>query len=76
MLRRRSCFRRQKASRRLRNLRPQGKATGHVYFFDTNARDLLSQGVIVRLRQGVDNDLTVKLRPPEGRGLSRSKSRS
>ena len=41
-----------------------GKETvGHVYFFDTNELDLLSQGVIVRLRQGSSTDLTVKVRP-------------
>jgi hypothetical protein len=37
---------------------------GRVYFFDTDSLDLLSQGAIVRLRQGAKNDLTVKLRPP------------
>jgi len=40
------------------------EAAGHVYFFDTNALDLLSQGLIVRLRQGASNDFTIKLRPP------------
>jgi len=40
--------------------------TGHVYFYDTRTLDLLSHGVIVRLRQGADNDLTVKLRPTGG----------
>jgi hypothetical protein len=39
---------------------------GRVYFFDTSALDLLARGVIVRLRQGASNDLTVKLRPPTG----------
>ncbi len=39
-------------------------ATGHVYFYDTKTLDLLSHGVILRLRQGAaDNDFTVKLRP-------------
>jgi hypothetical protein len=33
-----------------------------VYFFDTDALDLLKQGVIVRVRQGTDNDVTVKVR--------------
>jgi hypothetical protein len=37
-----------------------------VYFFDTDALALLEQGVIVRVRQGADNDLTVKVRVPEG----------
>ena len=43
------------------------ETAGRVYFFDTDALDLLSQGVIVRLRRGAHSDLTVKLRPPEGR---------
>ncbi len=29
------------------------ETTGFVYFFDTNTLDLLSQGVIVRLRRGI-----------------------
>ncbi len=33
-----------------------------VYFFDTDALDLLRQGVILRVRQGADDDLTVKVR--------------
>src|SRR5580692_11208727 len=40
---------------------------GRVYFFDTGALDLLSQGATVRLRQGAKSDLTVKLRPPNGK---------
>jgi hypothetical protein len=40
---------------------------GRVYFFDTDSLDLLSQGAIVRLRSGAQNDLTVKLRPPKGK---------
>jgi hypothetical protein len=55
-------------------LKATGEASGHVYFFDTNRRELLSQGVIVRLRQGARSDLTVKLRRPEGKGLSESRS--
>jgi hypothetical protein len=42
------------------------EAAGRVYFFDTRALDLLAQGLIIRLRQGASNDLTVKLRPPDG----------
>jgi hypothetical protein len=42
------------------------RTTGLVYFFDTDSLDLLMQGVIVRVRQGANNDLTVKLRPPKG----------
>jgi hypothetical protein len=43
---------------------------GRVYFFDTHALDLLLQGAVVRLRLGARNDLTVKLRPPNGRKIS------
>jgi hypothetical protein len=47
-----------------------------VYLFDTDALDLLTQGVILRIREGAKNDLTVKVRlphethTPEGSGLS------
>jgi hypothetical protein len=51
-------------------LRAKKETSGRVYFFDTDALDLLSQGVIVRLRQGAKSDLTVKLRPPNGKKLS------
>jgi hypothetical protein len=40
---------------------------GLVYFFDTESLDLLTQGVIVRIRQGGSSDLTVKVRLPKGR---------
>jgi hypothetical protein len=40
---------------------------GLVYFFDTESLDLLTQGVIVRIRQGGSHDLTVKVRLPKGR---------
>jgi len=43
---------------------------GRVYFFDTGALNLLSQGAILRLRQGAKSDLTVKLRPPNGKKFS------
>jgi hypothetical protein len=48
-------------------LRAKKETAGRVYFFDTGALDLLSQGAIVRLRQGAKSDLTVKLRPPNGK---------
>ena len=51
----------------LTSLNAGKKTTGQVYFFDTNSLDLLSQGVIVRLRQGTAADLTVKLRLPTER---------
>ncbi len=41
------------------------QTASRVYFFDTDALDLLKQGVIVRVRQGADNDITVKERVPE-----------
>jgi hypothetical protein len=44
-----------------------GKAAGRVYFFDTDSLDLLAQGVVVRVRQGANNDLTVKVRRPSGK---------
>jgi hypothetical protein len=43
------------------------ETTGRVYFFDTDGLDLLSEGAIVRLRRGPNNDLTVKIRPPNGK---------
>ncbi len=39
---------------------------GEVYLFDTAARELLSEGVVLRVRRGATNDLMVKVRiPPE-----------
>jgi hypothetical protein len=46
------------------------ETAGRVYFFDTGALDLLSQGAIVRLRQDAKNDLTVKLRSPKAKNIS------
>jgi CYTH domain-containing protein len=46
-----------------------------VYFFDTDALDLLKQGVIVRVRQGADNDLTVKVRVPDSLQVDTSRLR-
>lgn len=45
------------------------EVAGFVYFFDTDSLDLLAKGVILRLRRGVDRDLTIKLRPPKGKRL-------
>jgi hypothetical protein len=45
------------------------ETAGRVYFFDTDGLDLLSEGAIVRLRQGNRSDLTVKLRPPNGKKI-------
>jgi len=49
----------------IESLRFEKETTGRVYFFDTDDLNLLKQGVIVRVRQGKDNDLTVKVRVPE-----------
>ena len=38
------------------------KAVGQIYLFDTDELDLMKQGLIVRIRQGQNNDLTVKIR--------------
>lgn len=46
----------------------QKQAAGRVYFFDTGDLELLKQGVIVRVRQGANNDITVKVRVPGGEG--------
>jgi hypothetical protein len=42
---------------------------GRVYFYDTPALDLLSKGVILRLREGAESDLTTKFRPLSGERL-------
>jgi hypothetical protein len=42
------------------------KTETQIYFFDTESLSLLTQGAIIRIRQGANNDLTVKLRLPEG----------
>jgi hypothetical protein len=46
-----------------------------VYLFDTEAIDLLKQGVIIRFREGAKNDLTVKVRlPKEKQKIDNSRS--
>jgi hypothetical protein len=44
----------------------ENETVAKVYFFDTDALDLSNQGVIIRVRQGAKNDLTVKVRLPKG----------
>ena len=47
-----------------------GKETrGRVYFYDTPTLDLLSQGMILRFRDGAKLDLTTKFRPLSGKKL-------
>jgi hypothetical protein len=43
------------------------ESVGRIFFFDTDSLDLLSQGAIVRLRQGAKSDLTTKFRAPDGK---------
>lgn len=52
----------------------KNETASFVYFFDTNTLDLLSQGVIVRMRRGIVNDLTVKILPSKGEKFSNSAS--
>jgi hypothetical protein len=40
---------------------------GRIYFYDTPRLDLLSNGVILRLREKAEIDLTAKLRPVSGK---------
>src|SRR5258707_8246 len=47
-------------------LHAAGETHGRIYFYDTPGLDLLSKGVILRLRVGAEIDLTTKLRPPTG----------
>jgi hypothetical protein len=54
----------------IKALSAKKEMAGRIYFFDTGSLDLLSQGAIVRLRQGAKNDLTVKLRPPNRKEFS------
>ena len=51
------------------------EAVGQVYFYDTTSLDLLSQGVIIRLRQGPSIDLTVKVRRSVNKTSSGSSGR-
>src|SRR5580693_9080632 len=47
-------------------LEARGEMHGRIYFYDTPALDLLSNGVILRLRERAEIDLTAKLRPVSG----------
>lgn len=57
----------------VRSFKAGRSVKGEVYFFDTPSLDLLLQGIIVRVRHGTTNDLTVKMRSStdkEIRGVS------
>ena len=51
-------------------LHAAGETHGRIYFYDTPSLDLLSKGVILRLREGEEIDLTAKLRPLHGEKFS------
>ena len=48
------------------SLRARGETLGRVDFYDTPGLDLLAQGVILRLRERAEIDITAKLRPVSG----------
>jgi len=47
-------------------LQARGEVRGRVDFYDTPGLDLLAQGVILRLREAEEIDITTKLRPVSG----------
>ena len=47
-------------------LQARGQTHGHIYFYDTPSLALLAKGVILRLREGAEIDITAKLRPLSG----------
>ena len=47
-------------------LQARGETHGRVYFYDTPSLALLAKGVILRLREGTEIDITAKLRPLSG----------
>src|SRR5437868_5091768 len=56
-------------------LHATGELRTRIYFYDTPSLDLLSKGLILRLREGANGDLTVKLRPLNGKHFSGSSGR-
>jgi hypothetical protein len=59
----------------LRLLHATGELRTRIYFYDTPSLDLFAKGLILRLRVGGNGDLTVKLRPLNGKNFSGSSSR-
>jgi hypothetical protein len=53
----------------------ENETMARVYLFDTDGLDLSMQGVIVRVRQGAKNDLTVKVRLPGNQQVDNSRLR-
>jgi hypothetical protein len=56
-------------------LHATGELRTRIYFYDTPSLDLLSKGLMLRLRKGANGDLTVKLRPLDGERFSGSSGR-
>jgi hypothetical protein len=48
------------------NLQARGETHGRIYFYDVPGLELLASGVILRLREGEEIDITAKLRPLSG----------
>jgi hypothetical protein len=48
------------------DLRARGETHSRIYFYDKPDLDLLANGVILRVREGAEVDITVKLRPLSG----------
>jgi len=48
------------------DFRARGETHGRIYFYDVPGLDLLASGVILRLREGAEIDITAKLRPLSG----------
>jgi hypothetical protein len=51
-------------------LQARGETQGRIYFYDTPHLDMLARGVILRLREGAEIDITAKLRPSFGEKFS------
>jgi hypothetical protein len=51
-------------------LQARGETHGRIYFYDTQSLALLAKGVILRLREGAEIDITAKLRPSTARNSS------
>ncbi len=51
-------------------LKARGEGHGRIDFYDTPGLDLLAQGVILRLRERAEIDITAKLRPVSGGGIA------
>lgn len=52
------------------SLKAFGEDHNRIYFYDTPQLSLLAKGLILRIRQGANNDLVVKLRPDSEKQFS------